>query len=102
MRGDPRGDGLRPHGVGAGPYGREWRFLRVRMWAEERVHERLTSRWGRQWYGPRPRRFLPYAATVWGDLVAGAHLAPPYRFAYAFGTIHWNEINGMKPAGLPA
>jgi hypothetical protein len=56
------------------------------------------ARWGRTWYGPRPRRFLPYAATVWRDLVAGSHLSPRYRFAYAFATIHWNEVNTLRSA----
>jgi len=76
----------------------ERRFLRERMWAEERGHERLMAGWGRAWCGARPRRFLPYAAAVWRDLVAGSHLPPRYRFAYAFATIHWNEINTLRSA----
>lgn len=56
----------------------EQRFLRERMWAEERGHESTMARWGRAWYGPRPRRFPPYAATVWRDLVTGFHLPAKY------------------------
>lgn len=74
----------------------ERRFLRERMWPEERGHERIMARWGRAWYGPRARRLRPYAATVWRDLTTGAHLPPRYRFAYAFATIHWNEVNTLR------
>jgi hypothetical protein len=66
------------------------------MWPEERDHERIMARWGRAWYGPRPRRRLAYAATVWRDLAAGVQLPPTYRFAYAFATTHWNEINTLR------
>src|SRR5262249_8712596 len=76
----------------------ERHFLRERMGPEERGHERLLARWGRAWYGARPRRALPYAATVWRDLVAGAHLPQPYRFAYAFATLQWNEVNTLRSA----
>jgi hypothetical protein len=74
----------------------ERRFLEDRMWPEERGHERIMARWGRAWYGPRPRRFLPYAATVWRDLASGAQLPAKYRFAYAFATTHWNELNSLR------
>jgi hypothetical protein len=76
--------------------GAERRFLRERMWPEERSHEGIMARWGTAWYGPRPRRRLPYAATVWRDLVSGAQLPAPYRFAYAFATLHWNEVNTLR------
>lgn len=76
--------------------GAERRFLRERMWPEERGHERVMARWGRAWYGPRPRRLLPYAAAVWRDLAAGAQLSDPFRFAYAFATLHWNEVNTLR------
>jgi hypothetical protein len=76
--------------------GPERRFLRERMWPEERGHERVMARWGATWYGPRPRRRLPYAAAVWRDLVGGAQLPAPYRFAYGFATLHWNEVNTLR------
>jgi len=75
---------------------RERRFLRERMWPEERGHERLMVRWGEAWYGPRPRRRMPYAATVWRDLITAAQLPATYRFAYCFATIHWNEVNSLR------
>ena len=74
----------------------ERRFLRERMWPEERGHERLMARWGEAWYGPRPRRRMPYAATVWRDLITAAQLPPAYRFAYCFATLHWNELNSLR------
>ena len=74
----------------------ERRFLRERMWPEERGHERLMARWGEAWYGPRPRRRMPYAATVWRDLITAAQLPPTYRFAYCFATLHWNELNSLR------
>ena len=74
----------------------ERRFLQERMQAEERGHERIMARWAQAWYGPRPRRRLPYAATVWRDLVTGAQLPASYRFAYAFATLHWNELNTLR------
>lgn len=74
----------------------ERRFLVERMRPEEHGHERVMARWGRAWLGPRPRRLLPYAAGVWRDLAAGAHLPPRYRFAYAFAATHWNEANTLR------
>lgn len=74
----------------------ERRFLRDRMWPQERGHERILARWAKAWYGPRPRRRLPYAATVWRDLAAGARLPPPRRFAYCLATLHWNEVNTLR------
>ena len=74
----------------------ERRFIEERMWPEERAHERIMARWGRAWYGPRPKRRLPYAAAVWRDLAAGVHLPETFRFAYAFATTHWNEINTLR------
>lgn len=74
----------------------ERRVLVERIGPEERDHERLMARWGRAWYGARPRRFLPYAATVWRDLASGAHLPASYRFAFTFATTHWNELNTLR------
>jgi hypothetical protein len=74
----------------------ERRFLRERMWPEERAHERVMARWGRAWYGPRPRHRMPYAAAVWRDLTAAAQLPGAYRFAYCFATTHWNEVNTLS------
>jgi hypothetical protein len=74
----------------------ERRFVRERIWPEEREHERLLARWARIWYGPRPRRPLPYVATVQRDLATGVHLPPRYRVAFALATLHWNEVNTLR------
>ena len=74
----------------------ERRFLRKRMWPEERAHAQTMARWGKALYGPQPRRRMPYAATVWRDLATGAKLPAPYRFSYCLATLHWNEVNTLR------
>jgi hypothetical protein len=74
----------------------ERRFVCDRMWPEERGHDRIMARWGNAWYGPRPRRRMPYAATVWRDLITAAQLPATFRFACCFATVHWNEVNSLR------
>ena len=74
----------------------EERFLVETIRPEEQAHDESMEAWAFQLYGPKPAHRLAYSAFGFKELLYATIPDKRKRFAYAFASLHFNEVFNLR------